>query len=144
MNTTITTPEQILRVWETAYFKLSPTNRRNFKNHKLTKELCRFSLADIKSAIYVGKKKYLPDILKYISPTKETKRKLSSKEDPALYKGVITYKNRPQGRLRAVVAVNPELWVGNYTSNLEKTSTYNCSVCQSPVIGLKCRCSVAA
>ena len=144
MNTTTTTAEQILRVWENAYFRLSPTDRRSFKNHKLTKELCRFSLADIESAIHDGKRKYLADILKFLSPTTETRRKLSSKEDPALYRSVHAYKNRPQGCLRAVVEVNPELWAGNYTSNLEKTSTYKCSVCQSPVIGLKCRCSVAA
>jgi hypothetical protein len=144
MNTTISTPVEILEVWENAYFRLSPNDRREFKKHKIIKKLCGHRLVDIKVAIYVGKKQYLPDILDYLKPSKEIRSTHVKIEDPALYKGAIAHKNRPQGRLRAVIPVDPSLWAGNYTTNLKETSTYNCSVCESPVIGLKCKCALAA
>ena len=144
MKTTITTPEQILNVWEKAFFRLSSENRKEFKNHKVTKALCGHRLVDIKVAIYLGKKQYLPDILNYIKPSEEIRSRQAKAEDPANYKGAIAHKNRPQGRLRAVTPVDPSIWAGNYTTNLKATSSYNCSVCESPVIGLKCKCALAA
>ena len=51
MNTAITTPEQILEVWEKAYIRLNAEGRREFKNHRITKKLCQQRLVDIKSAI---------------------------------------------------------------------------------------------
>jgi hypothetical protein len=144
MKTLKSTPAQILEVWESAYFRLSVQQKREFKNNKVTKQLCQQRLVDIKVAIYLGKKQYLPDILDYLKPAKDLKRAKSKKEDPTLYKGASSHKNRPQGRVRAVVPVEPHLWAGNYSVNLKETSTYNCSVCESPVIGLKCKCALAA
>ena len=144
MKTLKSTPAQILEVWESAYFRLSVQQKREFKNNKVTKQLCQQRLVDIKVAIYLGKKQYLPDILDYLKPAKDIKRAKSKKEDPTLYKGANSHKNRPQGRLRAVVPVEPHLWAGNYSVNLKETSTYNCSVCESPVIGLRCKCALAA
>ena len=144
MKTLVSTPAQILEVWEKAYFRLSPGNRREFTNHKVTKKLCEERLVDIKVAIHLGKKQYLPDILNYLKQSKDKKKTQTHKEDATLYKGAIAPKNRPQGRVRAVIPVDPHLWAGNYTANLKETSTYNCSVCESPVIGLKCKCAVAA
>lgn len=144
MKTLNTTPSQILEVWEKAYILLNANEKREFKNHKVTKKLCELQLVDIEVAIFLGKKQYLSDILDYLKPVHVTKKLQSEKEDPTLYKGAIAHKNRPQGRLRAVVPVDPQFWAGNYSSNLKETSTYNCSVCESPVIGLKCKCAVAA
>ena len=144
MKTLKSTPAQILEVWESAHFRLSVQQKREFKNNKVTKQLCQQRLVDIKVAIYLGKKQYLPDILDYLKPAKDLKRAKSKKEDPTLYKGASSHKNRPQGRLRAVVPVEPHLWAGNYSVNLKETSTYNCSVCESPVIGLRCKCALAA
>jgi hypothetical protein len=126
MKTTNTTPEQILEVWEKAYIRLNAEGRKEFKKHKVTKQLCEKRLVDIKAAIFQGKKQYLPEILDYLKKV-QVEQNIRSQED----KGQVVY-------------VDPQLWAGNYTSNLEKTSTYNCSVCESPVIGLKCRCAVAA
>ena len=126
MNITNTTPEQILEVWEKAYIRLNVEGRKEFKKHKVTKQLCEKRLVDIKAAIFQGKKQYLPEILDYLKKV-QVEQDIRSQED----KGQVVY-------------VDPQLWAGNYTSNLVKTSTYNCSVCESPVIGLKCRCAVAA
>ena len=144
MKTLKSTPAQILEVWESAHFRLSVQQKREFKSNKVTKKLCEQRLVDIKVAIYLGKKQYLPDILNYLKPDNDKKRTQSLKEDPTLYKGATSHKNRPQGRLRAVVPVEPHLWAGNYSVNLKETSTYNCSVCESPVIGLRCKCALAA
>jgi hypothetical protein len=144
MKSVKTTATQILEVWETAHFRLSAQQKKEFKNNKVTKKLCEKRLVDIKVAIYLGKKQYLPDILDYLKPAKDIKKTQSKKEEQTLYKGASSHKNRPQGRLRAVVPVEPHLWAGNYSINLKETSTYNCSVCESPVIGLRCKCALAA
>jgi hypothetical protein len=126
MNTAITTPEQILEVWEKAYIRLNAEGRREFKNHRITKKLCQQRLVDIKAAIYQGKKQYLPDVLEYLQAI-ETANKAQSKEV-----------------IREVVYVDSQTWAGSYSSDLKKTSSYDCSVCESPVIGLRCKCAVAA
>lgn len=126
MNSVITTPEQILEVWEKAYTRLNTEGRKEFKNHKATKQLCAQRLVDIKAAIYQGKKQYLPEILDYL-------KKVQAEE-----------RSRSQEVTGPVIYVETYLWAGNYTSSLKETSAYNCSVCEGPVIGLKCKCPVAA
>jgi len=126
MKTTDTTPEQILEVWEKAWIRLNAEGRREFKKHKATKQLCEQRLVDIKAAIYQGKKQYLPEILDYL-------KKLQAEE--------ISRSQEVKGQ---VIHIDSHLWAGNYTSSLKQTSAYNCSVCEGPVIGLKCKCPVAA
>ena len=126
MKATITTPEVILEVWEKAFTRLNVEERRVFKNHRITKKLCTQRLVDIKAAIYQGKKQYLPDILEYLKSI-ETANKAQSKEV-----------------VKEVIYVDARIWAGSYSSDLKKTSSYNCSVCESPVIGLRCKCPVAA
>lgn len=126
MKNIATTPEQILEVWEKAYFRLNSEGRKEFKNHKATKQLCQQRLVDIKAAIYQGKKQYLPEILDYLK-----KEQAEEKSSARVVKGEVIY-------------VDSYLWAGNYTSSLKQTSAYNCSVCEGPVIGLKCKCPVAA
>ena len=74
MNSVITTPEQVLEVWEKAYNRLNAEERREFKKHKATKQLCKQRLIDIKAAIYQGKKQYLPEILDYLNKTQADER----------------------------------------------------------------------
>jgi hypothetical protein len=126
MKSMITTPEQILEAWENAYIRLNAEGRREFKSHRITKKLCQQRLVDIKAAIYQGKKQYLPDVLEYLQAI-ETANKAQSKEV-----------------IREVVYVDSHTWAGSYSSDLKKTSSYDCSVCESPVIGLRCKCAVAA
>ena len=126
MKATITTPDVILEVWEKAFTRLNVEERREFKNHRITKKLCTQRLVDIKAAIYQGKKQYLPDILEYLKSI-ETANKAQSKEV-----------------IKEVIYVDAYIWAGSYSSDLKKTSSYNCSVCESPVIGLRCKCPVAA
>ena len=144
MKTIQTTPAQILQAWEHSNQRLSPQYRREFKANKITKKLCQYRLVEIKIAMVVGKKTYLPDILKYVTPKKPKSRVIRTKVEPAIYAGVHTPKNTPQGRLRAVVAIDPNVWAGNFSERYKETSTYNCSVCESPVIGLRCKCALAA
>ena len=115
-----------MEVWEKAYIRLNAAGRREFKNHKATKQLCEQRLVDIKAAIYQGKKQYLPEILDYLKKV-QTEERLRSQQ----VKGQVVY-------------VDTYLWAGNYTSNLKETSAYKCSVCEGPVIGVKCKCPVAA
>jgi len=126
MNTTVTSPEQILEVWEKAYVRLNAERRREFKNHRITKKLCQVRLVDIKAAIYQGKKQYLPDILEYLKSIE------------------IANKTQVREMIREVTFFDAQDWVRNYAHEMKKTSTYNCSVCVSPVIGLRCKCAVAA
>jgi hypothetical protein len=126
MKAVITTPEQILEVWEKAYIRLNAEGRRAFKNHRVTRELCQQRLVDIKAAIYQGKKQYLPDILGYLQAIKAASRAQSTEV------------------IRQVVYLDSHTWAGSYSSDLKETSSYDCSVCESPVIGLRCKCAVAA
>ncbi len=126
MKTVITTPEQILEAWEKAYIRLNAEGRREFKSHRITKKLCQQRLVDIKAAIYQGKKQYLPDILEYLQAIETASRAQSTEV------------------IRQVVYLDSHTWAGSYSSDLKKTSSYDCSVCESPVIGLRCKCAVAA
>jgi len=144
MKTLKTTPARILKVWENEYTTLSAKHQRQFMNHKITKELCFYRLADIRAAIQLGKKRYLPDIQNYIVPTKLVRKGASPMQDLSMYKGATDKKFRPQPRIGTVPPVNPIVWVGNYRESYKATSIYNCSVCASPVIGLSCKCAVAA
>jgi hypothetical protein len=62
------------------------------------------------------------------------------------YLQAIETANKAQSKevIREVVYVDSHTWAGSYTSDLKKTSSYDCSVCESPVIGLRCKCAVAA
>lgn len=144
MKTLRTTPARILKVWENEYRTLSVKHQKQFMNHKITKELCAYRLVDIRTAIHLGKKRYLPDIQSYIVPAKVKRKGASPKPDPARYNRATDNKFRPQARIGAVPLVNPIVWVGNYRESYKETSIYNCSVCASPVIGLSCKCGVAA
>ena len=114
------TTSQILQVWESAYLRLTKAQREEFKKNKITNDLCKYRLIDIKTAIIFGNKQFLPEILSYIEENIVSARKL--KEEKAK-RSLIT------------------------RSEFESNQIYRNFVCQKGQVHIypdKCLCVVAA
>jgi hypothetical protein len=66
MKSVITTPEQILEVWEKKFQVLSKSHRKEFLSHSITEKLCKYQLFQIEAALDLSKAKYLSEILFHV------------------------------------------------------------------------------
>ena len=62
MFETESNPIQIREIWEARFGKLVGTQRQQFLNHPVTRDLCKFEPRIIEFVIFQGRKRYLKDI----------------------------------------------------------------------------------
>lgn len=137
---TITTPEEILKIWESNYEKLSSKYRREFLEHPITKQLCSFQIRHIEAAIILEHAQYLPAILKEVRfYSNKTREELIEKINTTKIESIKAWKAKV--KLVDFVAERPELAPNPYAAKYDK---YICANRVTHGRRDECRCRVAA
>ena len=140
MKTTISTPEQILKVWEKNFERLGSKYQREFLEHPITKQLCNYQVRHIEAAIILGHAQYLPKILKEVKfYSSRTREELLEKMSATKTESIKEWKAKL--KLVDFAAERPELAPNPFAAKYDK---YICG--QRVTHGRKdeCRCRVAA
>jgi hypothetical protein len=145
MKSVITTPEQILEVWEKKYEVLSKSHREDFLAHPITEKLCEYQIFQIEAAMDLGRARYLPEVLCqvkfYAKKTKEDVREsYEFRSRQEAYRAEIAEWKKSIGNIefapkRPVLVPNP---------NVAKYDKYICAYRVTHGRSDECRCRVAA
>ena len=140
MKVTNTTPELILKVWESNFQALGSKYRKEFLTHPITKQLCKFQIRHIEAAIVLGHAQYLPSIRKeVVFYSKRPRQELLEKVKASRADSIKEWKAKV--KLVDFVADRPKLAPNPFVAKYDKY------ICASRVThGRKdeCRCRVAA
>lgn len=140
MTKTITTTEQILKIWEEHFQKLGSKYRKEFLAHPATIQLCKFQIRHIEAAIILGHAQYLPTILKEVKfYAKRPRQELLEKINATKTDSIKEWKAKV--KLVDFVAERPELAPNPFTAKYDK---YICANRVTHGRRDECRCRVAA
>ena len=140
MKITNTTPNQILKIWESNFQTLGSKYRKEFLAHRITKQLCKFQIRHIEAAIVLGHAQYLPEILKeVVFYSNRTHQELIEKINATKTESIKEWKAKV--KLADFVAERPELAPNPFVAKYDK---YICSNRITHGRRDECRCRVAA
>ena len=140
MKITNTTPEQILKIWESNFQTLSSKYRKEFLAHPITKQLCKFQTPHIEAAIVLGHAQYLPKILKeVVFYSNRTHQELIEKTNVTKTESIKEWKAKV--KLVDFVAERPKLAPNPFTAKYDR---YICANRVTHGRSDECRCWVAA
>ena len=135
-----TKPEQILKLWESKFQTLGSKYRREFLEHPITGQLCKFQIHQIEAAIDLGHAQYLPQILKEAKfYSKRSRQDLFEKINAPKTESIKEWKAKV--KLVDFVAERPELAPNPFAAKYDK---YICSNRVTHGRRDECRCLVAA
>ena len=140
MKITNTTPEQILKIWESNFQTLGSKYRKEFLAHPITKQLCKFQTRHIEAAIVLGHAQYLPKILKeVVFYSNRTHQELIEKINVTKTESIKEWKAKV--KLVDFVAERPKLAPNPFTAKYDR---YICANRVTHGRSDECRCRVAA
>ena len=135
-----TTPEQILKIWESNFQTLGSKYRKEFLAHPITKQLCKFQTPHIEAAIVLGHAQYLPKILKeVVFYSNRTHQELIEKTNVTKTESIKEWKAKV--KLVDFVAERPKLAPNPFTAKYDR---YICANRVTHGRSDECRCWVAA
>lgn len=145
MNKTVSTPEQILEVWEKKFEVLSKNHRVEFLSHPVTEKLCGYQIFQIEAALTLGRARYLNEILYHVKLyAKETREDIRNRYEfrrrEEAYLAEIAEWKKSIGDIefapkRPILVPNP---------NVAKYDRYICAKRVTHGRRDECRCRVAA